>query len=143
MQPQPTLRTSVFRIAVAVVSLLLTACDGSLTVSGQLKAESCELSLWAMRGPIWAEARPTKLRSAKVGDGFDVHWIIGGPRSDHWVEVACPGYRTFRSPTFRAPSSEPVLKLGRVTLEPEQPDQNNATRTVPETPAVTPTNPAQ
>lgn len=130
MRLQSTLHKSASRIAVAVAisGLLLTGCDGSLTVSGQLEAENCELSLWALRGPVWAEASPTKVRAANVGDTFDVHWTISGPRTEHWVEVACPGYRTFRSPTFRAPSSDPVLKLGRVKLEPRQRDQNDPSR---------------
>ena len=107
-------------VAVATGGLLLSACDGSLTVSGRLEAEgSCELSLWALRGPVWAHAKPTKVRAANVGDTFDVHWTISGPRTEHWVEVACVGYRTFRSPRFQAPSPNPTLKLGKVRLEAE------------------------
>ena len=106
-------------VAVAVGGLLLGACDGSLTVSGQLEAESCELSLWALRGPVWADTKPTKVRAANVGETFDVHWTISGPRTEHWVEVACVGYRAFRSPRFQAPSPNPTLKLGKVRLEPQ------------------------
>lgn len=111
-------RSATWKLAmIAIVGLLLTACDGSLTVSGQLEAENCGLSLWALRGPVWAEPKPTKLREATVGDAFDIHWTISGPQTEHWVEVACVGYRTFRSPTFQAPSTIPTLRLGKVKLE--------------------------
>ena len=110
---------SAIRILVAVGGLLLGGCDGSLAVSGQLEAESCELSLWALRGPVWADTKPTKVRAVNVGETFDVHWTISGPRTEHWVEVACAGYRTLRSPRFQAPGPDPTLKLGKVMLEPE------------------------
>ena len=122
-------------VTVAIGGLLLSACDGSLTVSGQLEAEGCELSLWALRGPVWAEAKPTKVRAANVGDTFDLHWTISGPQTEHWVEVACVGYRTFRTPTFQAPSPTPTLKLGKVRLEPQGnpalPTPNDTDRTDP------------
>jgi len=107
-------------IALVVGGLLLSGCDGSLTVSGQLEAESCELSLWSLRGPVWAEATPTKERSANVGDAFEVHWTISGPRREHWIEVACVGYESFRTSTFQAPSPTTTLELGEVKLDHQQ-----------------------
>ena len=98
--------------------LLASGCDGSLTVVGNVDAESCELSLWANRGPIWGSAKARKVRFARIDGRINVHWTISGPVANHWIEISCPGYELFRSREFEAPSAEPKVDLGQVHLTP-------------------------
>lgn len=74
------------------------------------------MSLWVKRGTILAEAKPAELRTASVGKNFSVHWTIGGPKRTHWIELECPGYRTFRSSEFEAPTRTTDIRFGRIAL---------------------------
>lgn len=97
----------------------LCACDGSLQVSGRLTENRCELSLWAIRGPIWGEAKPLKVRFSAISQAFNEHWTISGPATNHWLQIACPGKKRFRSKEFDAPRGDLNIELGDVALEAE------------------------
>jgi hypothetical protein len=102
--------------ALVTVVTVVSGCDGSLTVTGELSETGCEMSLWTMAGPIWQEPRPTLRRTATVGSEIDVRWTVTGPVSPHWIQVACPGGGTFRSHDFQAGASGARVDLGRVPL---------------------------
>ena len=113
------------KLLIPVMSIgLLQACDGSLTVSGNIIAAptqgetSCEITLWSLIGPAGGRKKPTVMRSAIVQREFRVHWTIGGPEADHWIQVACPGHRLFRSPKFLAPSTTRERDFGDIVLVP-------------------------
>jgi hypothetical protein len=103
----------------------LNGCDGSLTVRGRiirdvaLNRPSCELTLWQRGGPLWEPPKPRKVQSAAVEDSFVVHWTVGGPKGERWLEVKCLGYETFRSKTFQSPTAVTDQNLGDMRLVPE------------------------
>src|SRR5512133_375278 len=77
----------------------------------------CRVELWRMAKPPWQAPTPLRLGIRSVSHSFAVHWTIGGPRSEHWVEVSCPGYETFRTERFEAPSSVREHDLGIIRLK--------------------------
>ena len=109
---------------IALAALVGLSCDGSINVSGTIvrsagdKAALCQVTLWYMGGPFWAPATPRKRRTAAAAESFSLHWTIAGPRSEHWVEVSCPGYEVFRSARFEAPSTVRKRDFGVIRLKP-------------------------
>ena len=107
-----------------IIAGLLHGCDGSLTVIGNIVPGDrhdpmpCEITLWRHTGPLWGPMRPTIIGSSIVNDGFRVHWTIGGPEADHWIELACPNHTLYRSPNFRAPSTTRERDFGDIVLVP-------------------------
>lgn len=106
-------------IVLSTVSLFifLSGCDGGLKVRGQLEPSNtfsesdCEISLWS------GASVPQKYRSKKIGEKFDFHWRISGPKKQRWIEIECPGYAVYKTETFEAPSQNRNKDLGVIKLQ--------------------------
>ena len=81
--------------------------DGNIVGSGAGDQAECELRLMEQSGSQWFGEEPVAVeegRVVKVGERFEETFTLEGPTTrDHWIEIDCPGYRRFTSPTFPAP----------------------------------------
>lgn len=115
-------KKAIYAISLAVV---LVGCDYSLEISGTLdlgendKDTTCKMFLMNEIGPIWSsEKKPNISIEREIGRQFKLDLVIGGPTErEHWVEIKCPGYKTYKSKVFLAPTKPFVIS--------SQPDLNN------------------